>query len=68
MALNAPCNDADAVMLRKHIRSAHPSLLDPLCDGPLPEDLDVPNDVLAAIHTANHLRPYSQHTIDDWKA
>lgn len=69
MTLNVRINEADAVVLRKHIVHAHPSLLDPVCDGPLPEDLDeVPNDVLAAVHTANHLRPWSQHTIDDWQA
>lgn len=68
MTLNVRINESDAEQLRKHIRSAHPSLMNSGVDGPLPEDLDVPDDVLAAIHDANHLRPWSQHTIDDWKA
>lgn len=38
-------------------------------DGPLPEYLEgVPNEILAAVHTANHMLPWRDHHIDNWKA
>lgn len=69
MALNVRINDVDAIQLRQHIRLAHPSLMNPVVDGPLPDDLTtVPNDVLIAIHIANHMVPWRDHHADNWKA
>lgn len=68
--LNAPCNAADAERLRAHVRQSHPSLIDPVVGGPLPSsDLSrVPNAVLAAVHTANHMQTWRDHGVDDWSA
>lgn len=66
--LNVRINEADAVVLRAHIRSAHRSLIEATGDGPLPENLElVPNEVLAAVHQANHMVPWNDHLVDNWK-
>lgn len=67
--LNVAINDDDAVVLRRHVRAAHPSLLDH-SGGPLPSSglSGVPTDVLAAVHEANHMHPWRDHDTDDWRA
>lgn len=68
--MNVRINEADAVILRKHMREAHRSLFDSVVDGPLDifEFDSLPIDVIAAIHDANHLAPWRDHQIDNWKA
>lgn len=65
--MNVRINEADAVVLREHIEMAHQSLLDPVVDGPLYGFLySAPIEVLAAVHTANHMVPWRDHPIDHW--
>lgn len=65
--LNVRISDEEAEILRVHLRDSHPSLFNPVADGPLPEDLEsVPAEILAAIHTANHMIPWREHHIDTW--
>lgn len=66
--MNVRINEADAVILRRHLRSSHRSLFDGVI-GPLDgSDLDtLPIEVLAVIHEANHMVPWRDHHVDTWK-
>jgi len=65
----------DVVMLRRHIREAHPNLLgagpdNTIAFSPLPEShiSRVPYMWLHAIHEANHIGLYRAHHVDTWTA
>jgi hypothetical protein len=61
---------ADVDRLIRHIESHHRSLLDPVVGGPLDDSrlTQLRPDVLLAIHQANHMVPWAEHGVDDWRS
>lgn len=66
-----PMNVNDGLMLRRHMIDGHRSLFDPVAGGPISSPADtllLPDRMIGALHTANHMQPWRDHHIDNWRA